>query len=138
MNEMKLVFKSRLENEVFARTSVVAFLAPLHLSMETLMEIKTIVAEGVVNAMIHGYEGKEEGDVYLEVCYDEEIVIIDLYDQGCGIADIDQALQPLYTSRQDLERSGMGFTIMQSFADVFRVESSVGVGTSLHMEKKLS
>ena len=60
MNEMKLVFKSRLENEVFARTSVVAFLAPLHLSMETLMEIKTIIAEGVVNAMIHGYEGKEE------------------------------------------------------------------------------
>ncbi len=138
MNEMKLVFKSRLENEVFARTSVVAFLAPLHLSMETLMEIKTIIAEGVVNAMIHGYEGKEEGDVYLEVCYDEEIVIIDLYDQGCGIADIETAMQPLYTSRQDMERSGMGFTIMQSFADVFRVESTPGVGTSLHMEKKLS
>ncbi len=138
MNEMKLVFKSRLENEVFARTSVVAFLAPLKLSMETLMEIKTIIAEGVVNAMIHGYEGKEEGDVYLEVCYDEEIVIIDLYDQGCGIADVEQAMQPLYTSRQDLERSGMGFTIMQSFADVFRVESKPGVGTGLHIEKKLA
>ena len=68
MNEMKLVFKSKLVNEVFARTSVVAFLAPLQLSMEVLMEIKTIVAEAVVNAMIHGYEGNEDGDIYLEVC----------------------------------------------------------------------
>ncbi len=138
MNEMKLVFKSRLENEAFARTSVMAFLAPLHLSMETLMEIKTILAEGVVNAMIHGYEGREDGDVFLEVCYDEEIVIIDLYDEGCGIEDVEQAMQPLYTSRQDLERSGMGFTIMQSFADLFQVDSRPGVGTSLHIEKKIA
>ena len=130
MNEMKLVFKSKLVNEVFARTSVVAFLAPLHLGMEMLMEIKTIVAEAVVNAMIHG-------DIYLEVCCDEEIVILDIYDQGCGIEDIDLAMQPLYTSREDLERSGMGFTIMQSFADVFHIESRPGVGTSLHIEKKL-
>ena len=99
MNEMKLVFKSKLVNEVFARTSVVAFLAPLHLGME--------------------------------------IVILDIYDQGCGIEDIDLAMQPLYTSREDLERSGMGFTIMQSFADVFHIESRPGVGTSLHIEKKL-
>lgn len=137
MNEMKLIFKSRLENEAFARTCVVAFLAPLHLSMEALMEIKTIIAEGVVNAMIHGYEGKEDGDIALEVCYDEEIIIIDLFDQGCGIANIEQAMQPLYTSRQDLERSGMGFTIMQTFADVFHVDSKPGVGTNLHIEKKL-
>ena len=107
MNEMKLVFKSKLVNEVFARTSVVAFLAPLHLGMEMLMEIKTIVAEAVVNAMIHGYGGDEDGDIYLEVCCDEEIVILDIYDQGCGIEDIDLAMQPLYTSREDLERSGM-------------------------------
>ena len=137
MNEMKLVFKSKLVNEVFARTSVVAFLAPLHLAMEMLMEIKTIVAEAVVNAMIHGYGGDEDGDIYLEVCCDEEIVILDIYDQGCGIEDIDLAMQPLYTSREDLERSGMGFTIMQSFADVFHIESRPGVGTSLHIEKKL-
>lgn len=138
MNGMKLVFKSKLENEVFARTSVIAFLAPLHLSMETLMEIKTILAEGIVNAMIHGYEGKEDGDVFLEVCYDEEIIIIDLYDQGCGIQDLQQAMQPLYTSRTDLERSGMGFTIMQTFADIFQVDSKPGYGTSLHIEKKVS
>ena len=137
MNEMKLVFKSMLENEVFARTSVVAFLAPLHLSMETLMEIKTIIAEGVVNAMIHGYAGKDDGDIFLEICYDDEIIIIDLYDQGCGIADVEQAMQPLYTSREDLERSGMGFTIMQSFADVFKVDSKPGTGMNLHIEKRL-
>lgn len=137
MNEMKLVFKSKLVNEAFARTSVVAFLAPLHLDMELLMEIKTILAEAVVNAMIHGYAGNEDGDIYLEVCYDEEIVIIDVFDQGCGIEDIDLAMQPLYTSREDLERSGMGFTIMQSFADVFHIESKVGVGTNIHIEKRL-
>lgn len=75
--------------------------------------------------------------IYLEVCCDDEIVILDIYDQGCGIEDIDLAMQPLYTSREDLERSGMGFTIMQSFADVFHIESRPGVGTSLHIEKRL-
>ena len=135
MNEMKLVFKSKLVNEVFARTSVVAFLAPLHLGMEMLMEIKTIVAEAVVNAMIHGYGGDEDGDIYLEVCCDEEIVILDIYDQGCGIEDIDLAMQPLYTSREDLERSGMGFTIMQTFMNDFRVQSKKGTGTTVFMSK---
>ena len=136
MNEMKLVFKSKLVNEVFARTSVVAFLAPLHLGMEMLMEIKTIVAEAVVNAMIHGYGGDEDGDIYLEVCCDEEIVILDIYDQGCGIEDSDLAMQPLYTSREDLERSGMGFTIMQTFMTSFCVTSEPGKGTSVRMSKR--
>ena len=136
MNEMKLQFLSKLENESFARTSVVAFLMPLNLPVEFLMEIKTSLAEAVVNAMIHGYE-KSEGWISICVSYDEEWIAMDIHDDGCGIEDIEQAMQPLYTSKEHQERSGMGMTIMQTFSDEFRITSQPSAGTTVRIRKKI-
>ncbi|MCH4286023.1 MULTISPECIES: anti-sigma F factor [Bacillota] len=137
MNKMKLEFYSKLENEAFARTSVVAFLMPLDLPMEDVMEIKTILAEAVVNAMIHGYENVEDGIILLEVSYDEHYIYIHVKDDGCGIDDIQKAMEPMYTSKEYLERSGMGMTIMQTFADEFHIHSEAGKGCDLQIKKKI-
>ena len=136
MNEMKLEFLSVLENETFCRTSVVAFLMPLNLSMDTLMELKTILAEAVVNAMIHGYETLE-GYIKVHVAYDDTEICIEIRDEGCGIEDLDKAMEPLYTSKEHLERSGMGMTIMKTFADEFQITSQVGQGTCVTIRKKI-
>ncbi|EFP62229.1 putative anti-sigma F factor, partial [Erysipelotrichaceae bacterium 3_1_53] len=98
MNTMKLEFVSRFENEAFARTSAVAFLMPLNLDMEAIMEIKTMLAEAIVNAMIHGYESREDGTIVLQITYDEEYIYMKVSDEGCGIDDLQLAMQPLYTS----------------------------------------
>lgn len=138
MNEMTLRFLSRLENEAFARTSTVAFLMPLNPSVEEVMEIKTMIAEAVVNAMIHGYDGHDDGWITLRVSYDDaRMVEIQVNDEGCGIADIDLAMQPLYTTKEHLERSGMGMTIMDTFADLFEVISSEGNGCQVTIRKQL-
>lgn len=137
MNEMKLRVKSRIENEAFVRMSAAAFLLPLALRMDVLMEIKTILAEGVTNAMIHAYEGNEEAFVEVSIAYDRSQIVIEIVDEGCGIADINQARMPLYTSKAHLERSGMGMTIMETFADVFTIESNPGKGTRLKLVKHL-
>lgn len=136
MNEMNLTFLSRLENESFARTSVVAFLMPLNLSLDALMEIKTMLAEAVVNTMIHGYED-QVGTICLHVRYDQEWIQMEVRDEGCGIADIAQAMQPMYTSKEHLERSGMGMTIMKTFADDFHVTSQKGCGTTVMIKKRI-
>lgn len=137
MNKMKLQFLSKLENEAFARTSVVAFLMPLNLHMDSIMEIKTMLAEAVVNAMIHGYENNEEGIIEVDISYDANEIQLCIKDEGCGIDDLDLAMQPLYTSKEHLERSGMGMTIMQSFADDFHIVSSKGNGTTLTIKKRM-
>lgn len=137
MNKMTLECMAHLENEAFIRTSVVAFLMPLNLTVEDCMEIKTMLAEAVVNAMIHGYEGNAEGLVHVHVAYDAKQVEIIVRDEGCGIEDIEQAMQPLYTSKQHLERSGMGMTIMQTFADDFHVTSEKGKGTVVTLHKRI-
>lgn len=138
MNQMNMRFLSRVENEPFARTSIVAFLMPLNPSMEEVMEIKTIIAEAVTNAIIHGYDGKDDGWVEIQVSYDQERIIdITVKDEGCGIADIALAMQPLYTTKAHLERSGMGMTIMSTFADDFDVVSSTGKGCVVHLRKQL-
>lgn len=134
---MKMQFDSKLENEAFARTSAVAFLMPLNLHMDTVMEIKTMLAEAVVNAMIHGYEQDEEGCITLQICYDTETIQIEVHDDGCGIDDLTLAMQPLYTSKEHLERSGMGMTIMQTFADDFHVTSQKGKGTTVTITKNI-
>lgn len=135
---MTLKFLSRLENEAFARTSIVAFLMPLNPSVEEVMEIKTIIAEAVVNAMIHGYDGHDDGWISVSVSYDEEQnVQIVVSDEGCGIEDIDLAMQPLYTTKEHLERSGMGMTIMNTFADDFHVDSRMGNGCKVTIRKQL-
>lgn len=138
MNEMTLRFLSRLENEPFARTSIIAFLMPLNPNVDEVMEIKTMVAEAITNAMIHGYDGRMDGWVEVSVAYDEaRSIVISVKDEGCGIADIDLAMQPLYTTKGHLERSGMGMTIMNTFADEFHVESTQGKGCTLTLRKTL-
>lgn len=138
MNKMSLSFPSKMENESFARTCVVAFLMPLDPTTQEVMEIKTIIAEGVVNAMIHGYNGNHDGMIHVEVGYDENrLVTIIISDTGAGIENIDLAMQPLYTSRKDLERSGMGMSIMSTFADSFDCFSKVNHGTKLVIQKQL-
>ena len=138
MNRMTLSFDAKLENEAFARTSAVAFLMPLNPTVDEIMEIKTILAEAVVNCMIHGYQGREEGQVRVSVSYDEtHRVTIEVQDSGVGIEDITLARQPLYTTRADLERSGMGMTIMESFSDEFEIQSHPNQGTTVRLVKQL-
>ena len=138
MNRMTLSFDAKLENEAFARTSAVAFLMPLNPTVDEIMEIKTILAEAVVNCMIHGYQGREEGQVLVSVSYDEtHRVMIEVQDSGVGIEGITLARQPLYTTRADLERSGMGMTIMESFSDEFEICSHPGEGTTVRLVKQL-
>ena len=138
MNRMTLSFDAKLENEAFARTSAMAFLMPLNPTVDEIMEIKTILAEAVVNCMIHGYQGREEGQVQVSVSYDEtHRVTIEVQDSGVGIEDITLARQPLYTTRADLERSGMGMTIMESFSDEFEICSHPGEGTTVRLVKQL-
>ena len=135
-NEMKLEFASKSSNEAFARIAVAAFAAQLDPTIEELADIKTAVSEAVTNCIIHGYEEKE--GIIKIVCklFVNSIEII-ISDEGKGIEDIDKAKEPLYTSKPDLERSGMGFTIMESFMDEMKVETILGIGTKVTMKKML-
>jgi stage II sporulation protein AB (anti-sigma F factor) len=136
-NYMKLTFASRSENEAFARITVAAFVSQLDPTMEQLDEIKTVVSEAVTNAIIHGYNGSVVGIVTVETEIDGDMVSISISDEGKGIEDLELARQPLFTSRPELERSGMGFTIMENFMDHFDVMSSEGNGTVLRMKKRI-
>jgi stage II sporulation protein AB (anti-sigma F factor) len=138
LNRMKLEFSSRSENESFARIAVAAFAAPLDPTVEELTEIKTAVSEAVSNAIIHAYQEREDGMVTLEcIIEDGRRVIIIVSDNGIGIEDVAQAREPLYTSSPGEERSGMGFTVMESFMDKLEVESTPGEGTRITMIKNL-
>jgi stage II sporulation protein AB (anti-sigma F factor) len=136
-NHMKLSFASRSENEAFARISVAAFITQMDPTMDQLDEIKTVVSEAVTNAIIHGYNGSADGTVTLETEIDGDTVMISIRDEGQGIEDLELARQPLFTSRPELERSGMGFTIMENFMDEFDVVSSQDGGTTLRMKKRI-
>lgn len=138
LNRMKLEFLNRSENESFARVAVAAFAAPLDPTVEELTEIKTAVSEAVSNAIIHAYKEDEDGLVTLECLVEEggKVMII-VSDRGVGIEDVDLAREPLYTSRPGEERSGMGFTVMESFMDKLEVESTPGEGTRVTMIKNL-
>lgn len=133
-NEMKLEFVSKSNNEAFARISVAAFAAQLDPTIEELADIKTAVSEAVTNCIIHGYEDTE-GIVKIICKIIENSIIIEITDTGKGIENIEQARKPLYTSKPNLERSGMGFTIMESFMDETKVESVIGIGTKITMKK---
>ena len=138
MNSMCLVFDAKTENESFARTSGIAFLLSYNLSQEMIMEIKTVLAEGIVNAMLHGYQNSQKGKIRLQMSVDEqEMLTIVIEDEGVGIQDVCLARTPMYTTRQDLERSGMGFTIMECFLDDLTVESEVGKGCRITGKKSL-
>ena len=135
-NEMKLEFLSKSSNEAFARITVAAFAAQLDPTIEELADIKTAVSEAVTNAIIHGYEEKK-GVVKMRCQIINEELIIEIADNGQGIENVELAKQPLYTTKPNLERSGMGFTIMESFMDEVEIESIVGMGTKVTMKKKI-
>ena len=136
-NEMKLEFISKSNNEAFARISVAAFVSQLDPTIEEISDIKTAVSEAVTNAIVHGYED-ELGIVTLICKIHKNEISIEISDNGKGIENIEIAKQPLYTTKPNLERSGMGFTIMESFMDQLMVESILGLGTKVTMKKKIS
>ena len=136
-NEMKIEFKSKTCNEAFARITVAAFISQLDPTIDELADIKTAVSEAVTNSIIHGY-GNEEGTITINTKYFANNIEIEIVDNGKGIEDIEQARKPLYTSKPNMERSGMGFTIMESFMDEVKVESALGFGTKVILRKKLS
>ena len=133
-NEMKLEFISKSSNEAFARIAVAAFVSQLDPTIEELADIKTAVSEAVTNSIIHGYENKQ-GIVKIIGKIKDNKIILEISDSGKGIENVDVAKEPLYTTKPNLERSGMGFTIMESFMDKVNVESIVDIGTKVTMEK---
>ena len=135
-NEMKLEFMSKSNNEAFARIAVAAFVASLDPTIEEISDIKTAVSEAVTNSIVHGYENKI-GIVSIKCKIINRKIIIEISDGGKGIENVELAKQPLYTSKPNLERSGMGFTIMESFMDKVDVESIVDIGTKVTMEKNI-
>ncbi|HHT65225.1 MAG: anti-sigma F factor [Caldicoprobacterales bacterium] len=136
-NEMKLEFLSRSQNEAFARVAVAAFAAQLDPTLEEIADIKTAVSEAVTNAIIHGYDNPNE-IVQIITRISDNSVMIEVIDRGKGIEDIELARQPLYTSKPELERSGMGFTVMETFMDEVEVISAPGQGTKVRMVKHIN
>lgn len=135
-NEMNLEIQSKSCNEAFARITVAAFAAQLDPTIEEISDIKTAVSEAVTNCIIHGYENSE-GIIKINCKIEERKIIIEISDTGKGIENIDIAKEPLYTTKADLERSGMGFTIMESFMDELNIESILGLGTKVIMTKEI-
>jgi len=137
-NEMRLSFSAISINESFARTAVAAFVTGLNPTVSEIMEIKTAVSEAVTNAIIHGYENRGEDKlVHLNCRLDGRELYIEVVDDGIGIPDIAQAMEPLYTSKPEQERSGMGFAVMENFMDYVNVTSAPELGTTVVMMKKL-
>lgn len=137
-NEMTLSFVAIEENEALARMAMTCFITPLDPTIEEISEFKTIVSEAVTNAIIHGYECDGKSIVTIHATIDEQKVSMTVSDEGAGIDDLAQAMEPMYTTRPYMERSGMGFTIMESFSDDLSVESIVGSGTIVKFEKLFS
>ena len=133
-NMIKIEFLSKSQNESFARVAVAAFVSQLDPTIEELTDVKTAVSEAVTNSIIHGYENKD-GIVKIEATINDNELTVTIIDEGIGINNIDLAMQPLYTSRPDLERSGMGFTVMETFMDDLQVISEKGNGTRIIMKK---
>lgn len=136
-NFMTLQFASRSENESFARVTVAAFVSQLDPTLDELTDIKTVVSEAVTNSIIHGYDNRPDGVVKIAAEIEQDTVFITVEDQGAGIVDLEQAKQPLYTSKPELERSGMGFTIMENFMDEVEITTAIGVGTRIRMKKRI-
>ncbi len=152
-NEMEIIFDAVSDNEAFARVAVAAFVSNLNPTMEELADIKTAVSEAVTNSIIHGYENlygygrpgrcpadrkkTNEGKVRIRCVLEDDVLHIQVTDKGKGIENVEQAMEPLYTTKPELERSGMGFAFMEAFMDDLEVESTPGEGTVVSMTKKL-
>ncbi|AND41308.1 MULTISPECIES: anti-sigma F factor [Bacillaceae] len=137
-NVMNLEFSALSQNESFARVTVAAFIAQLDPTMDELTEIKTVVSEAVTNSIIHGYENDPNGIVYISVLIEDGFIDLTIKDKGLGIMDVEEARQPLFTTKPELERSGMGFTIMENFMDEIEIKSQPGIGTEIRLRKHLS
>ena len=135
-NEMTIVFDSRPVNEGMARIAAASFCTQLNPTLEEVADLKTAVSEAVTNCIIHGYEG-EIHKIRMDLKLKGREIFVDITDQGVGISDVKKAMEPLYTTKPEKERSGMGFTFMEAFLDEVTVDSEVGVGTSVHMKKTI-
>ena len=134
--QMRLEFESRSENEKFARMGVAAFMLKCNPTVEELEDVKTAVSEAVTNCIIHGYEN-EIHTIRLAAALDGAWLTVTVEDDGVGIPDIEKAMEPMYTTKPQLDRSGMGFSFMEAFMDVVEVESSPGKGTRVVMKKEI-
>ena len=133
---MQLIFDSRSSNESFARVTVAAFMTSLNPTVEEVSDVKTAVSEAVTNAIIHGYES-EVHNIYIRCRTEGKTLYLEIEDEGKGIEDVKQAMEPLFTKKPELERSGMGFSFMEAFMDKLEVESVPGKGTTVKMEKTI-
>ncbi len=136
-NETELIFLSISLNEGFARAVAAAFAAQLDPTIEELSDVRTAVSEAVTNAIIHGYEQNRHGSVHMRMSIDGDLLTIRVRDDGCGIPDIELARKPFYTTKPELERSGMGFSVMEAFMDTVVVESAPQQGTTVIMQKRI-
>ncbi|MCR5718421.1 MAG: anti-sigma F factor [Oscillospiraceae bacterium] len=137
LNELKCSFPSVSSNEALARAALSAFLIPADPTAQELADLRTVISEAVTNAIVHGYRGTC-GEISLCLrMLPERVIYIRVTDHGCGIADIDKAMEPLYTSAPEEDRAGLGFAIMQTFTDSLHVRSAAGQGTTLTMRRKL-
>ncbi len=137
-NKISIILDAISENEAFARVSVSAFATQLNPTLEQLEDIKMAISEAVTNAIIHGYDGIENGQVYINCKIAKDTLYIEIEDKGKGIENIEKAMEPLYTSKPEMERSGMGFTVMEAFMDNIKVISEIGKGTKIYLEKKIN
>ena len=136
-NEMNLEFDSRSCNEGFARVAVAAFMTQLNPTVEEVADVKTAVSEAVTNAIIHGYEGQiRKVGIHCSICGQE--LLVEISDEGKGIRDVALAMEPLYTTKAECDRAGMGFSFMEAFMDSLEVESELGKGTRVRMTKRIS
>ena len=133
-NEMELIFDSRSSNESYARVTVAAFMTSLNPTVEEVSDVKTAVSEAVTNAIIHGYEN-EVHNITIRCRTQEKTLYLEVEDQGRGIEDVEQAMEPLFTTKPELDRSGMGFSFMEAFMDDLEVISAPGKGTCVKMKK---
>lgn len=136
-NEMEISFDAISQNEGFARVAVAAFVTHLNPTLEELADVKTAVSEAVTNAIIHGYEDVHTGKVWLRCCLEGDVLQVEVQDKGKGIEDVEQAMEPLFTTKPELDRSGMGFAFMEAFMDDLEVESKPHQGTVVRMTKKI-
>lgn len=135
-NEMELIFDSRSSNESFARVTVAAFMTSLNPTVEEVSDVKTAVSEAVTNAIIHGYEG-EVHSIFIHGRTQGNTLFLTIRDEGVGMENVQQAMEPLYTTKPELDRSGMGFSFMEAFMDKLEVDSEPGKGTTVKMEKTI-
>lgn len=136
-NEVNIVLDAKGTNESLARVIVVSFISPLNPTINIVNDVKTAVSEAITNAIIHGYDGKN-GKIFMNLRLKGSILQVEIKDNGIGIGNIEQVKEPLYTSKPEMERSGMGFTVMETFMDKLEIISTYGLGTTIVMSKDIS